>query len=81
MRKFNLKTFTMALVVAAAAVPIASLTPAAAFPKLLPPHPHWGWGHHGWGWGGGYYGGDYGGCYIKRYVDDYGDVVVRKVCY
>jgi hypothetical protein len=92
MRKFNLKTITMAAVVAAAAVPVAAVTPAAAFPKMFPPHPGggwghgwghhgWGWGHHGWGWGGGYYGGDYGGCYLKRYVNESGGVVVSKVCY
>jgi hypothetical protein len=48
-----------------------------------------GWGHH-WGhrfgWGGPYFGGyggdDYeGGCVIRRFVDEDGDVVVRKVCY
>jgi hypothetical protein len=90
MRKFNLKTFTMALVVAAVAVPVAAVTPAAAkFPGPggwgkggwgWGPHPHWGW-HHGFGRGGyaGYYGG--GDCYLKRYVDEYGELVIRKVCY
>jgi hypothetical protein len=51
-----------------------------------------GWGHgfgHGFGhrhgWGGpvfGVYGGDYfADCSIRRYVNEDGDVIVRKVCY
>ncbi|MCW2286788.1 hypothetical protein M2323_004570 [Rhodoblastus acidophilus] len=53
---------------------------------------HGGWGHHGgwhhggWGhrWGYGprfVYGGVYGGCFLKRYVNDWGEIVVRRVCY
>ena len=51
-----------------------------------------GWGGHGHGFGHGFghwrgpffgiYGGDYyGGCVIRRFVDEDGDEVVRKVCY
>lgn len=48
----------------------------------------WGWGHgggwgYGHGWGPGFgYGGGYGGdCFLKRFVTDDGDIVVRRVCY
>ena len=43
--------------------------------------PGYGWGH-GYGWGPGFgYGGDYGDeCFIKRFVTDDGDIVVRRVC-
>ena len=86
MRKFNLKTTVLGLVVATAAATAISVTPAAAWGIHGGGfhgggwgwgHHGWGWGHHGWGWGGGYYGGDYGGCYHRRYVDEYG----RRVCY
>ena len=44
-----------------------------------------GWGHPGWGRGPGWgWGGRpivYGGCFVKRFVDDDGDLVVRRVCY
>ena len=46
---------------------------------------HWGghgggWGHHGgWGYGPRFvYGGD---CYLKRYINSWGEIVVRRVCY
>ena len=43
-------------------------------------HGHWGHGHgHGhWGYGTVYYGGH---CHTRRWVDDFGDVVVRRVCH
>ncbi|WP_233387208.1 hypothetical protein [Methylobacterium sp. C25] len=53
-------------------------------------HGHFGgghWGGHGHGrWGGGWGGVGfapvyYGGCGVRRYVDVYGDLVVRRVCY
>ncbi|OHV05101.1 hypothetical protein BK022_27360 [Methylorubrum extorquens] len=46
-------------------------------------HGHWGHGHgHGhfgpWGHATVYYGGH---CHTRRWVDDFGDVVVRRVCH
>jgi hypothetical protein len=93
MRKFSVKAAAFGVGVAIAAVTAFSVEPAAAFPKFpgpgggwkFPgggwgkwgPHPHWGWA----GYGGGYYaGGYYGGCYLKRFYDEDGDVVVRRVC-
>jgi hypothetical protein len=47
-----------------------------------------GWGHgwgHGWGPGWGYrriaFRPLLGGCYFERWVDRYGDINVRRVCY
>jgi uncharacterized membrane protein len=47
---------------------------------------HGGFGHHGGHWGGGHWG--YGprfvyggGCYLKRYVNSWGELVVRRVCW
>ncbi|GJD71294.1 hypothetical protein MMMDOFMJ_4249 [Methylobacterium gnaphalii] len=50
-------------------------------------HGHWGGHGHGHGhWGGGWGGLAYapvyfGGCTLRRYVDVYGALVVRRVCY
>ncbi|GLS47080.1 hypothetical protein [Methylobacterium brachythecii] len=45
---------------------------------------HWGGhGHRGWGggWGGVSYAPVYyGGCRVRRFVDVYGDLVVRRIC-
>jgi hypothetical protein len=97
MRKFSMKAAALGVAVAMAGVTAVSVEPASAWPIKFPgpgkfPDGGWGykgpWGfvHHGhWGWagyGGGYDGGgDYGGCILKRYYDEYGDVVVRRVCY
>ncbi|MEE7459814.1 hypothetical protein MPAR168_23415 [Methylorubrum populi] len=46
-------------------------------------HGHWGHGHgHGhfghWGRAAVYYGGH---CHTRRWVNDFGDVMVRRVCH
>jgi hypothetical protein len=88
MRKFSMKATALGVAVAMAAVTAVSVEPAAAFGGFPGGgfhggwgHHGWGWGHHGWGWGGGYYGEYAGGCYFKRYVDEDGEVVTRRVCY
>jgi hypothetical protein len=92
MRKFSKKATALGVAVAMAAVTAVSVEPAAAFGWFHGGGFHGGgfhgggfhgagWGHHGWGWGGGYYGGYAGGCYLRQYVDEYGEVVVGRVCY
>ncbi|GEP06268.1 sulfur globule protein precursor [Methylobacterium oxalidis] len=51
-------------------------------------HGHWGHGHFGhrhWGWGGprlvGFMPAYYGACRVKRFIDEDGDLVVRRRCY
>ncbi|MER2266578.1 hypothetical protein [Methylobacterium oxalidis] len=51
-------------------------------------HGHWGHGHFGhrhWGWGGprlvGFVPSYYGACRVKRFIDEDGDLVVRRRCY
>lgn len=40
-----------------------------------------GWGHRGFGWGIGTIGfGSYGFCYTKRFIDPFGNIVLRRVC-
>jgi len=84
----NFRKIAIAAVVSASA--LAALTPSAfAFhgPHGHGPfgHGHFGhghFGHGGWGHGGwghvGYYG---GGCYPVRYINAFGDLVVRTRCY
>jgi hypothetical protein len=97
MNKFSNKLTAIGVALALATGAAVSVTPAAAFGfgGGFGGHGgfggfhggfggfHGGWGHHGgWGWAGyGGYGGYYGSCVLKRYVDDYGEVIVSKVCY
>ena len=40
-----------------------------------------GWGHHGYGWGFGTIGfAPYGFCVTKRFIDPFGNLVLRRVC-
>ncbi|MBB2964350.1 hypothetical protein FHU13_004764 [Methylobacterium sp. R2-1] len=44
-------------------------------------HVHWGHRHHHfspWGYSKIYYGGH---CHARRWIDDFGDVVVRRFCH
>ncbi|WP_336489140.1 hypothetical protein [Methylobacterium nigriterrae] len=50
-------------------------------------HGHWGhgpWGR-GFGWGGprlvGFVSAYYGACRVRRYIDEDGDLIVRRACY
>ncbi|GJE34172.1 hypothetical protein LDDCCGHA_4379 [Methylobacterium oxalidis] len=45
-------------------------------------HHHGGFGRH-WGWGTrvvGFVPAYVGACYVKRFIDEDGDMVVRKIC-
>lgn len=86
MAKFSAKAISAGLIIAALSAISFSATPAAAFGHghggFGPGLGHGHWGHHGWGFGWPWFaGGYYGGCYLKRFVDEDGDIVVRKVCY
>ena len=91
-----MSTFTKKISTALTALVLGSalaMSGVASAPALAGGFHHHGggWGHHGggWGWGRGYgwgfryigYPGYYGGCYLKRYVDYDGEIIVRRVCY
>jgi hypothetical protein len=95
MRFISIKSALVAATLAVgvlASSSIVATTPAQAHGFGFGGHGHgFGWGHghgfgHGFGrWRGpvfGIYGGDYdGGCVIRRYVDEDGDEIIRKLCY